>query len=294
MYTVNFVNDEKYVQRIGDICGEYYVPVALPGRYKYNIEDIEFILYLWMDKISKIKKEEKKKKKKYLCLFSSIFRETKFSLILSKSRYENNFCVWEILWCAWKNIFEKSFPKKENYKNNISNNNENKYYEKFKTNIIDFQVGCIYLLFLLYFCQHVEENQYPYPIYLSTKIFNMCLDISDECEKLNIYTELKYILNFMIDTNSIILSCNDNLNEIYQDRYGGPLHIEKTKLGVENAIEINDVDLSKFYDHVHNDIKDICKFCEEKKKKNTFSNTSTYNLLTKMKLIEKELNEDYL
>lgn len=76
MYTVNFVNDEKYVQRIGDICGEYYVPVALPGRYKYNIEDIEYILYLWMDKISEIKKKEKKKKSIYAYLVQYLEKQS--------------------------------------------------------------------------------------------------------------------------------------------------------------------------------------------------------------------------
>ncbi|CRH03677.1 conserved Plasmodium protein, unknown function [Plasmodium relictum] len=276
MYTIDIIDEEKYVQRVGDICNGHYVPVSLPGRYKYSVEDIENILYIWMNKKYKIKNKEYKD----LYIFSLIFKETKFSLILCKSKYENNFCVWQVLWCAWKDIFKKSFEE------------NNKYLEKYKNNIIDFQAGCIYLLFLLYFCQHVESNHYAYPLYMSPKTINLCLDVTEECEKRNIFKELRFILNFMIDSNSIILSCNDNLCEIYQDRYGAPLHIEKGKLSVENSIEINNVDLQKFFDHFINDIKDLSELCDEQRRKNTLSNTSTYKLTLKLENIKNIINKD--
>ncbi|SBS99129.1 conserved Plasmodium protein, unknown function [Plasmodium malariae] len=316
MYTLDFVSEGKYVLRVGDLCGKYYVPVALPGRYRSNVEDIENILYIWMNKFDKIKKNKKIKKKedeeeegegeegeegegeeeegegegegekescKDLYLFSCIFKETKFSLILTKSRYEKNFCVWKILWCAWQDILKKSFEK-----------NDNKYFKMYKKNLIIFQAGCIYLMFLLYFCQHVEEHEFPYPLYLSPEIVNRCLDITEQCESLNIFKELRFILNFMFDTNSIILCCNNNLNETYQDRYGAPLYIEKSKLGVENATQIKDVHITNIYNHMNDQLKDLCKLCDNQRWKSTHSNTSTYNLLFKLELLKDVLNEDNL
>ncbi|SPJ11258.1 conserved Plasmodium protein, unknown function [Plasmodium sp. DRC-Itaito] len=279
MYTIDFVNEEKYIQRVGDICGDFYVPVCLPGRYKYNVEDIENLLHLWMTKKHKIKNGEHKD----LYLFSLLFKETKFSLILTKSRYENNISSWETLWLSWKHVFKNSFDE-----------NNNKYIKLYTNNIIQFQAGCIYLLFLLYFSQHIEENHYALPLYLSPDIMNLCLDVTEKCEESNIFKELRFILNFMVDTNSIILCCNDELNEIYQDRYGDPLYIEKNKMSVENSIEINDVDINKLYDTLITDIKYISEKCDEKRRKKTLSNTSTNSLLTKLEYIKKVINKNDL
>ncbi|GAW82779.1 hypothetical protein, conserved [Plasmodium gonderi] len=282
MYTIDFVKDERYVRRVGDLCGGYYVPFAIPGRYKCNVEDIEYVLDIWMNKSSEVK-EKGKKDEKDLLLLSSIFKETKFSLILCKSRYEKNMCVWKILWCAWKDIFKQTFKK-----------NKNIYMDKYKTDLIHFQAGCIYLLFLLYFCQHVEENNYPFPIYMEIEIMNLCLSVTEECEKMCMHKDLRFILNFMVDSNSIILCCNDSFEGIFQDRYGAPLYIEKSKLGVENTAQINDVDLSTYYKHFHDEIKDICDLCDKQRKKSTMSNTSASILHSKFQLIWKALTEDDL
>ncbi|KJP88269.1 hypothetical protein AK88_02050 [Plasmodium fragile] len=283
MYTIDFVNEEKYVRRVGDLCGEYYVPFALPGRYKCNVEDIENVLHMWMSKSSKIKDKEGKDGENGLLLFASIFRETNFSLILSKSRYEQNVCVWKILWCAWKYIFKQTFEK-----------DDNKYMQKYEADIIRFQAGCIYLLFLLYYSQHVEENNFPYPLYMSPRIMNLCLDVTEECERMCVYNDLRNILNFMVDSNSIILSCNDGFDGDFQDRYGAPLYIDKGKLGVENCAEINDVDLPSYFAHFQAEMKDLCELCDKQRRKGTLSNTSAHSLRAKFELVRRALMEDDL
>ncbi|SCP05973.1 conserved Plasmodium protein, unknown function [Plasmodium ovale] len=351
MYTLDFTSEEDYMHRVGDICHDFYVPSSLPGRYKCNVEDMENILYKWMNKIKKgeqkmgkkwdVKKGRREKKSEKLgkrsgkkiedddekgrgqrekggeedgekdgkkdgekngekngkkngkkdgekdgegwknnpfYQFSRLFRKTYFSLILSKSRYEQDVCVWEMLWCAWKHILKGSFQKRFT-----------KYTQQFKKNITDFRAGCIYLLFFLFFSQQVVYSECTYPVYFSPEMFNMCLDVTEECEKLHVHTELRFILNFMLDSNCIILSYVDDLSEIYQDRYGAPLPTEKGKMDVENMAGICDVDMHDLYEHVREDIRDMCNTCDKYRRKTTRSKTSSCNLRSHMGRLQKAL-----
>lgn len=289
MQTIDLNDDEKYILRIGDIIDDLYVPVVQAGRYKCNVKDIEELLDMWMNHKERYLTEDKRENEEdsftELKEFALVFKETLFSLILSKSKYENELIAWEILWCAWTDVFKRSFEE-----NNI-------YVQKYSMKrIIDFQIGSIYLLFVLYFSQYVEEHQHPFAIYMTPNTLNLCLDVSEHCEEKHKYFELRGILNFMMDTNSIILSCYDRVSELFQDRYGNPINVPKRNFLEKDKFEFMDINMEQCTDSFLNEINNALEPFKERRTqnqmvstKNTFIDQMNYHIDE----IKKILNDDF-